>query len=58
MLVPPDTLSITHTQGHFEFQCLIFGDSVANTDSMSRIVLELSEMPDVEEFTVTHSSRA
>ncbi len=57
LLVPPDTLSITRTVGHFELECLIFGDSVTSTDSMSRIVLELSEMPEVEEFTVTHASR-
>ena len=55
MLIPPDTLSITLGQGHFELQCLIFGDSMT---SMNRIVLELSRMPDVEGFTVTHSSRA
>ena len=55
MLIPPDTLSITLGQGHFELQCLIFGDSMT---SMNRIVLELSQMPDVEGFTVTHSSRA
>ncbi len=56
--VPADTLSITRSQGHFELQCLVFGDSGTSTDSMNRIVLELSEMPDVDEFTVTHSSRA
>jgi putative Mg2+ transporter-C (MgtC) family protein len=58
LLIPSDTLSITHSQGRFELQCLIFGDSGTSTDAMSRIVLELSEMPEVEEFTVTHSSRA
>ena len=56
--VPPDTLSITRSKGRFELECLIFGDSGTSTDSMSRIVHELSQMPDVEEFTVTHSSRA
>ena len=56
--VPPDTLGITRSKGHFELECLIFGDSGTSTESMSRIVRELSEMPDVEEFTVTHSSRA
>jgi putative Mg2+ transporter-C (MgtC) family protein len=58
LLIPQDTLSITRSQGHFELECLIFGDSGTNADSMSRIVRELSEMPHVEEFTVTHSSRA
>ena len=55
LLIPPDTLSITLGQGRFELQCLIFGDLVT---SMNRIVLELSQMPDVEGFTVAHSSRA
>jgi putative Mg2+ transporter-C (MgtC) family protein len=58
LLIPPDTLSITRSQGRFELQCLIFGDSLTNAESLNRIVLELSEMPDVEGFTVTHSSRA
>ena len=56
--VPPDTLGITRSEGRFELECLIFGDSGTSTESMSRIVRELSVMPDVEEFTVTHSSRA
>ncbi len=56
--MPPDTLSVTRSQGRFELQCLIFGDSGTSAESMNRIVRELSEMPDVEEFTVTHSSRA
>jgi putative Mg2+ transporter-C (MgtC) family protein len=58
MQIPHDTLSITHSLGQFELQCLILGDSATDADSMSRIVLELSEMADVDEFTVTHSSRA
>ena len=56
--IPADTLSITLSQGRFELQCLIFGGSGTSTESMSRIVLELSRMQDVEGFTVTHSSRA
>ena len=58
LLVPVDTLSITRSQDHFELQCVIFGDSGTSAESMGRIVLELSEMPEVEEFTVTHASRA
>jgi len=57
MRIPPDSLTITHTQGLFELQCLIFGDSVTGTDAMSRIAVELSAMAEVESFTVTHSSR-
>lgn len=56
--VPADTLSITRSQGNFELQCLIFGYSGTSADSMNRIVIELSEMPEIDEFTVTHSSRA
>ena len=56
--VPPDTLSITRSQGRFDLQCLIFGDSGTSAESLNRIVRELSDMPNVEEFTVTHSSRA
>ena len=56
--VPADTLSITRSLGHFELQCVIFGDSGTSVECMGRIVLELTDMPDVEEFTVTHASRA
>ena len=56
--MPADTLSITRSLGHFELQCVIFGDSGTSVECMGRIVLELTDMPDVEEFTVTHASRA
>jgi len=56
--IPPDSLAITNNQGHFELQCLIFGDTVSSTDAMSRIVLELTAMEGIESFSVTHSSRA
>lgn len=56
--VPLETLSITRSEGRFDLQCLIFGDSGTSAESMNRIVRELSEMPDIEEFSVTHSSRA
>jgi hypothetical protein len=56
--IPPDSISITHTQRGFELQCVIVGHTVTRVDAMTRIVSELSEMPDIESFTVTHSSRA
>jgi putative Mg2+ transporter-C (MgtC) family protein len=56
MSIPPDSLTIINSQGRFELQCLMFGDS--GTDAMSRIVFELSAMVEIESFTVTHASRA
>jgi putative Mg2+ transporter-C (MgtC) family protein len=58
MSIPQESLTITHNRGRFELQCLIFGNSVTRSDTMSRIVLEMSQMPDIEGFTVTHFSRA
>jgi len=58
MSIPADSLRITHKKGRFELQCLIFANTVTRRDAMSKMVLELAEMPDVEGFTVTHSSRA
>jgi len=58
MTIPPDSLSITHSNGRFELQCLIVGDSVARTDAMSTIAFELSAMPNIEGITISHSSRA
>ena len=57
MQIPPNTLCIANKQGQFDLECLVLGDSVTKADSMSRIVRELSDMPDVERFTVTPASR-
>ncbi|WP_280155865.1 MgtC/SapB family protein [Piscinibacter sp. XHJ-5] len=57
MSIPLDSLTITNDQGRFELQCLIFGNSVTDTDAMNRLVSELSAMAEVESFTLTHSSR-
>jgi putative Mg2+ transporter-C (MgtC) family protein len=56
--IPHDSLTITHDGTRFELQCLIFADSIARSEVMSRIAVEMAEMAEVEHFTVTHSSRA
>ena len=56
--IPQDSLTITHDGTRFELQCLIFANSIARSNAMSRIAVEMAEMADVECFTVTHSSRA
>jgi putative Mg2+ transporter-C (MgtC) family protein len=56
--IPPDSFSITNTHGRFELQCLVVADKVTRTEAMRRIVQELNQMPNVESFTVTPSSRA
>ena len=56
--IPAESLSIVFDGGHFELQCLIFANPVARTDVMNQIVADLREVPDVERFTVAHSSRA
>jgi putative Mg2+ transporter-C (MgtC) family protein len=56
--IPADSLAIVQQGGRFELQCLIFGDSIAPTSLMTKIVEDLSELPDLENFTVAHSSRA
>ncbi|HEX6704122.1 MAG TPA: MgtC/SapB family protein [Albitalea sp.] len=58
MSIPPESLTIIHSQGHFELRCLFFGDSIAGGDAMNRIALELSAMAEIESFTVSHASRA
>jgi putative Mg2+ transporter-C (MgtC) family protein len=56
--IPSDSVTIVHHDGRFELQCLIFGDSIARKSLMTKIVADLTELPDVENFTVAHSSRA
>ena len=58
MSIPPDSLTIIHTQGRFELQCLISGYAVSGTDPMSRIAHELSAIEGIESFSVAHASRA
>lgn len=58
MRIPADSLTIINNQGRFELQCLIYGDTLTGAQAMSRMVLELSAMSEIEFFTVTHSSRA
>jgi putative Mg2+ transporter-C (MgtC) family protein len=56
--IPPESLSIVFDGHQFELRCLIVADSAARSNAMNRMVAELSEMADVESFTVAHSSRA
>jgi putative Mg2+ transporter-C (MgtC) family protein len=58
MSIPPDSLTIIHSQGRFELQCLISGYAVTGTGAMSRNVHELSAVEGIESFSVTHASRA
>ena len=56
--IPPESLTVSFDGTHFELQCLIFANSSARTDALSTIVEELSQLAQVEGFTLTHSSRA
>jgi putative Mg2+ transporter-C (MgtC) family protein len=56
--IPPDSLTITHDGVHFELQCLIVADSLARSEAVNRIAVEMVEMTEIEGFKVTHSSRA
>jgi hypothetical protein len=55
--IPLDTMTITHDLNGFELQCLISVDTVARSSALGRIALELPEIPEIESFTVTPSSR-
>jgi putative Mg2+ transporter-C (MgtC) family protein len=57
LTVPTESWTITFDNGRFELHCLIFSNTVAREDAMNRIAVELSEIAEVEAFTVTHSSR-
>ncbi|MDR3416421.1 MAG: MgtC/SapB family protein [Nevskia sp.] len=56
--VSPDSLAVVYDGRSFELHCLIFARAVANTNIISAIAKELSDIADMESFTVTHSSRA
>jgi putative Mg2+ transporter-C (MgtC) family protein len=56
--IPSDSITITHDKSGFELNCLIVADSAARANALGRIALELPKVPEVESFTVTHSSRA
>jgi putative Mg2+ transporter-C (MgtC) family protein len=56
--IAPDSLTITHDGARFELQCMIIANTVARSEAMNRIAVEMAAMADVESFTMTHSSRA
>jgi putative Mg2+ transporter-C (MgtC) family protein len=58
MSIAPDSLTIINSQGRFELQCLILGNTMTGTDAMTRIVHELAAVEGIESFSVTHASRA
>jgi hypothetical protein len=58
MRLPPESLSISFDRGRFELRCLIFGDNLMQSEAMSKLIFDLSEMTFVERFNIAHSSRA
>jgi len=56
--IPADSVSIDYDGERFELQCLIFANSGVRAGTTSRLASDLSELPQVETFTVTHSTRA
>jgi putative Mg2+ transporter-C (MgtC) family protein len=58
LTIPPESVSIDYDGQRFELDCLMFARSGVHSGALSRIAIELSELPDVESFTVTHSVRA
>lgn len=56
--VPPDSLSVVYDGSCFELHCLMFARSAAYTNVIGGIATDLSNIADVESFSVTHSSRA
>ena len=58
LIIPPDSVTITHDGKHFELQCLIFVAGLTRSEMANRIAVEMAEMTSVERFTIAHSSRA
>ena len=56
--IPSDSVSIDFNGQRFELQCLIFATAGVRPGTISRLASDLSELPEVENFTVTHSTRA
>ena len=55
--IQPDSITISRNGGRFELQCLIVADSLAGSEAVNRIAVEIAEMTDVEGFRITHASR-
>jgi putative Mg2+ transporter-C (MgtC) family protein len=56
--IPAESLTIDFDGKRYELQCVIFADKVVQSGAMSAIVEELSALPDLEAFTLSHSRRA
>jgi putative Mg2+ transporter-C (MgtC) family protein len=56
--IPPESVSIDYDGRRFELDCLMYASAGVRSGTISRVATELSELPDVESFRVTHSVRA
>jgi len=56
--IPSGSLSVSHDDGHFELQCVVMGDAVTTPQAVGRIARELTDVPQVDSFTVAPSSSA
>jgi putative Mg2+ transporter-C (MgtC) family protein len=56
--IPPESVNISFDRGRFELRCLLFGNSIMQSEDMRTLMVDLSRMTMVERFNVAHSSRA
>jgi putative Mg2+ transporter-C (MgtC) family protein len=56
--IPLGSLSVSYDDGHFELECVALGDAVMKPEAVGRIARELTDVPQVDSFTVAPSSSA
>ena len=56
--IPLGSLSVTYNDGHFELECVALGGAVMKPEAVGHIARELTDVPQVESFTVAPSSSA
>ena len=56
--IPLGSLSVTYDDGHFELECVALGGAVMKPEAVGRIARELTDVPQVDSFTVAPSSSA
>jgi hypothetical protein len=56
--IPLGSLSVSYEEGHFELECVALGDAVMKPEAVGRIARELTDVAQVDGFTVAPSSSA
>jgi putative Mg2+ transporter-C (MgtC) family protein len=57
LYMPPDRLSVSFDGERFEFECTLMAGSAVRTSIVPLVAEQVPQIPDIESFAISHSSR-